>query len=97
MNKGAVASQIDGGGIVVGILKSVKPLENFILEAEFTDGTVKQYDVKPLFDEIPEFSEMAGNPELFQKAEVICCGYAVAWNDVLDLASEEIWDNGMTV
>ena len=29
--------------------------------------------------------------------EVICCGYAVAWNDVLDLASEEIWDNGMTV
>lgn len=82
---------------MVGILKSVKPLKNFILEAEFTDGTVKQYDVKPLFDEIPEFSEMAGNPELFQKAEVICCGYAVAWNDVLDLASEEIWDNGMTV
>lgn len=82
---------------MVGILKSVKPLENFILEAEFADGTVKQYDVKPLSNEIPEFSELVSNPDLFRKAEVICCGYAVAWNDVLDLASEEIWDNGITV
>ena len=82
---------------MVGILKSVKPLENFILEAEFADGTVKQYDVKPLSNEIPEFSELVSNPDLFREAEVICCGYAVAWNDVLDLASEEIWDNGITV
>ena len=34
-----------------GVLKRVTPLEDFILEAEFTGGVVKRYDVKPLFDE----------------------------------------------
>lgn len=40
-----------------GVLKRVTPLEDFILEAEFTGGVVKRYDVKPLFDEIPEFEK----------------------------------------
>ena len=48
-----------------GVLKRVTPLEDFILEAEFTGGVVKRYDVKPLFDEIPEFEKMRDNPELF--------------------------------
>ena len=75
-----------------GVLKRVTPLEDFILEAEFTGGVVKRYDVKPLFDEIPEFEKMRDNPELFCRAEVSCCGYGVVWDDTLDLASEELWD-----
>ena len=67
-----------------GVLKRVTPLEDFILEAEFTGGVVKRYDVKPLFDEIQEFEKMRDNPEL-------------VWDDTLDLASEELWDNGITV
>ena len=69
-----------------GVLKRVTPLEDFILEAEFTGGVVKRYDVKPLFDEIPEFERMRDNPELFCRAEVSCCGYGVVWDDTLDLA-----------
>lgn len=79
------------------LLKAVRPLSDFVLEAEFTGGTVKRYDIKPLFDEIPTFQEIRRNPELFCDVKVIGCGYAVGWNDDLDLACEEIWENGMTV
>lgn len=79
------------------LLKSVIPLDGFILEAEFTDGTRKRYDIAPLFDEIPAFLEIRDNPELFKSAKVIGCGYAVGWNDDVDLACEEIWDKGITV
>lgn len=78
-------------------LKAVKALDDFILEATFTDGIVKRYDAKPLFDEIEDFEKLKQEPELFRKAEVVCCGDGVAWGDELDLACEEIWENGITV
>lgn len=79
------------------VLKSVKPCEDFVLEAEFTDGAVKRYDISPLFHEIPVFMELKENPELFRNVKVIGCGYAVGWNDDLDLACEEIYENGKAV
>lgn len=79
------------------VLKSVKPCEDFVLEAEFTDGAVKRYDISPLFEEIPVFLELKENPALFREVKVIGCGYAVGWNDDLDLACEEIYENGIAV
>lgn len=78
-------------------LKTVKAMDDFILEAEFVDGTVKRYDVKPLFEEIEDFKQLKEQPELFQAPEIVCCGEGVAWGDSLDVACEEIWDNGITV
>ena len=80
-----------------GVIKRVTALENFILEAEFTSGIIKQYDMKPVLNEIEAFSEMKENPELFQKVEVDAGGYGVVWNERLDLASEEIWDYGISI
>lgn len=79
------------------LLKTVKPLDGFILEAEFTNGDVRRYDITPLFDEIPVFQAIRDNQELFRSARVIGGGYAVGWNDELDLACEEIWENGIAV
>lgn len=80
-----------------GVIKRVTALENFILEAEFTSGIIKQYDMKPVLNEIEAFSEMKENPELFQKVAVDTGGYGVVWNERLDLASEEIWDYGISI
>lgn len=79
------------------LLKAVKPLDGFVLEAEFTNGDVRRYDITPLFDEIPVFQAIRDNQELFRSARVIGGGYAVGWNDELDLACEEIWENGIAV
>jgi hypothetical protein len=37
---------------------------------------------------------MVRNPEIFLYPQVDCGGYGVTWNDNLDVAAEEIWDNG---
>ncbi len=79
------------------LLKAVRPLDGFVLEAEFTNGDKRRYDITPLFEEIPVFQEIRDNPELFKSVNVIGGGYAVGWNDELDLACEEIWENGMAV
>ncbi len=80
-----------------GVLKKVTPLDDFILEAEFTSGVVKRYDLKPLMDEIEYFVEMKENPEIFKDAIVEIGGYGISWNDVLDVAAEEVWEKGITV
>ena len=36
-------------------IKNIKPLKDYILLATFTDGTVKVYDLKPLFSTIDTF------------------------------------------
>ena len=55
------------------------------------------YAVSRLFEEIPEFTALPAIPGLFEQASVDPSGRAVVWNDELDLASEEIYLNGMAV
>lgn len=74
-------------------IKSIKPLENMILEAVFSSGEIKKYDVKLLIKKNEVFKDLE-NKELFNKAKVDIGGYGIIWNDALDLSSEEIWVNG---
>lgn len=80
-----------------GVIESVRPLEGFILEAVFTGGEIRHYDCKLLIDEIPAFRSMEEDPEIFEHPQIASGGYGVIWNDDLDVASEEIWDNGKVV
>ena len=50
-------------------VKSVLPLDDFVLEVTFIEGGTKRYDVKPLFGEIPYFSDLKEN-DLFSKVIV---------------------------
>lgn len=74
-------------------IKSVKPLENMIIEVVFTNGINKKYDFKPLIEKYEGFKALK-NIELFNKVKVDIGGYGVVWNEDLDLSSEEIWRNG---
>lgn len=74
-------------------VKSVLPLDDFVLEVTFLDGCSKKYDVKPLFGEIPHFTDLKEN-DLFSKVTVSPGGYGIIWNDDVDLSCDELWENG---
>ena len=75
-------------------LKTVSPLPGFALRAVFQNGEERIYAVSRLLDEIPAFKAFSTMPGLFEQAAVDPSGYAVVWNDELDLASEEIYRHG---
>ena len=75
-------------------VKSVLPLDDFILEVTFVEGGAKRYDVKPLFGKIPYFSDLKEN-DLFSKVVVSPGGYGIIWNDNVDLSCDELWENGI--
>lgn len=77
-------------------IKSIKPLENMILEAIFSNGEIKRYDMKKLIKNNKNFKELE-NKELFIKVKVDIGGYGIIWNEDIDLSSEEVWSNGMPV
>ena len=77
-------------------IKSIKPLENMILEAVFLSGEIKRYDMKNLIKNNVIFKKLE-NKELFIKAKVDIGGYGIIWNENIDISSEEIWKNGIIV
>lgn len=78
-------------------IKNVAPLPDFTLSVQFSEGTTKLYDVKPLFDAIPSFSFLKNNPAEFDCVSVDVGGYGIIWNDDLDLSCDELWENGTAV
>lgn len=77
-------------------IKNVTPLNDYKLSIQFSEGVTKQYDVKPLFERFTVFNALKNN-DLFFKAHVGPGGYAVIWNDDIDLACDELFANGKTI
>ena len=75
-------------------LKNITPLPDMILLAEFLDGSVRKYDVKPLMNKIPVFQMLNYVPGLFEQVKVDTGGYGIIWNDEIDLACDELYENG---
>lgn len=75
-------------------LKSITPLHNFTLRAEFLDGSEKIYDVKPLMKKIPVFEMLGYVHGLFEQVRIDTGGYGIIWNDDIDLSCDELYENG---
>lgn len=84
---------MEGAKMDFHIIKSIKPLENMILEVVFLSGETKKYDTKALIKRNKIFKKLE-NEELFNKVKVDVGGYGIAWDEDIDLSSEEIWKNG---
>lgn len=78
-------------------IKSVKPLENYIIESVFLDGTVKQYDMRKVYPVYPQFKDFETIEGLFEQVQVDEGGYGISWNDELDLNANDIWEDGLEV
>lgn len=77
-------------------IKEIKACDDLKLQAEFTNGVKKEYDVRNMFPVYEPMKELE-NPELFRKVHVSPGGYAVIWNDQLDLDANDIWEDGVVI
>jgi len=77
-------------------VKSVVPLDDLVLLVEFQNGQMKKYDVKPLMKKWDVFKDLK-NDILFSLVKVDTGGYGIVWNENIDLACNELWENGLPV
>lgn len=78
------------------LVKRVKALNNFELEVIFTNGYIKTYNMNPIIKEMPEiFGIFYNKSEFFKNVKTRDSG--VYWNDEIDLAAEELWNNGYLI
>lgn len=75
-------------------IKSIKPLDNFILLVIFENTKQKYYDIKPLIKNIPAFKDLININGLYSQVKVDIGGYGISWNENLDLSCNELWYNG---
>lgn len=78
-------------------VKSVLPIENMLLRVVFNNDIVKTYDVNQLVDTFPIYKELIDNDPLFNQVQVDCGGYAIAWNEDIDISETELWENGKVI
>lgn len=76
-------------------VKSIEPLDNFILYITFENGVKKYYDLKLIFDKWQEFRVLQNNNVLFSNVKVDAGGYGISWNSDIDLSCNELWNNGV--
>lgn len=78
-------------------IKTVRPLSDYRLYVQFSEGITKIYDVKPLFNKWTVFQALKNEPALFAEVYIDTGGYGIVWNDELDLSCDELYENGKTV
>ena len=78
-------------------IQQVIAKENYLIEATFFGGEIKQYDMKQLFNRFPQFQDFEKKTDLFEKVMVDQGGYGISWNDDLDLDAETIWKDGILI
>ncbi len=77
-------------------ITAVNTKENLIIVITFLNGIVKEYDIKPLFDEYPQLKALE-DKSLFESVQIDVGGYGISWNDNLDLEAETLWEGGVAV
>lgn len=75
-------------------IKSVKPMNNFVLQVVFDDGKGVLYNVEDDLDTIPSYQDLKTIPGLFNQVQLDPSRTCVFWNDMIDLASDTIYEYG---
>ena len=70
-------------------------LEGTAMEVAFQDGKVKRYDMASLFGKYPQLKVLEDR-ELFLSGKLMG-SYGIMWNDDLDIETETIYEDGITV
>jgi hypothetical protein len=73
-------------------IQSAKALNSHVLLIEFKNGEQKRYDILPLLKK--EMFLPLQNPDFFKNVQIENGGYAVFWNDEIDISEYELWRNG---
>lgn len=74
---------------------NAKAIDDRILVIEFTNQEVKKYDVSHLLEN-SMFAPLR-QPAFFKNFRIEPGGYAIAWNEDIDLSEYELWKNSVTI
>lgn len=74
----------------------VQPLDNLKIKALFENGEQKVLDLTPYLIKFPVFNKLK-NKNLFKNVYVDCNGYAIAWNDEIDLSRYDVYEFGVWI
>ncbi|MCC3492663.1 MAG: DUF2442 domain-containing protein [Microcoleus sp. PH2017_16_JOR_D_A] len=73
---------------------SAKVIDDNTLMVKFANLEIKKYDISKLLEN-PMFATLR-NPGFFRNFKIEPGGYALVWNEDIDLSEYEIWQNGIT-
>ncbi|MDY6781852.1 MAG: DUF2442 domain-containing protein [Cyanobacteriota bacterium] len=74
---------------------SAEAIGDRTLIIKFTNLEIRKYDISELL-EIPMFA-LLKNTKFFKNFHIEPGGYAIVWNDDLDISEYELWQNGVSV
>ena len=69
--------------------------EGTVVQVSFLDGKVKQFDMAVMFDKYPQLGALKDR-KLFLSGRLLGA-YGIVWNDDLDIETETIYEEGVTV
>ncbi len=76
-------------------IHSAIPVDDHTLLIVFDNKKDKKYDITPLLSK--EMFKPLKNPALFKSVQVEKGGYAVVWNDSIDISEYELWCHGQVM
>jgi len=76
-------------------VKSVKVFSPYTLEVVFSNNKKKRYNLEPLLKK--DMFLPLNNLALLKTVQVEKGGYAVVWNNDIDISEYELWENGTTI
>lgn len=69
-----------------------RAINDHVLSIEFNNGEKKFYDISHLLKN--EMFSPLKNPDFFKNVQIEPSGYAVFWNEEIDISEYELWING---
>lgn len=78
-------------------IKSIKPLDNYILKVLFDDGRNIEYDMKEDIETLPGYENLRCISGLWAQAKLDESRTCVFWNDDIDLPSDTLYEFGKEV
>ncbi len=70
-------------------------IDDNTLVVQFSNQEVKQYSIQRLLEK-PMFAPLQ-QPAFFKSFKIESGGYAVVWNEEIDISEHELWKNGTDV
>ena len=73
---------------------SAKAIDDNTLMVKLANLEIKKYDISKLLDN-PMFAILS-NPGFFRNFKIEPGGYALVWNEDIDISEYELWQNGVS-
>lgn len=75
-------------------IKSVIPMENYILDVVFDDNVRVHYDMKEDISSLPGYDDLRNIQGLYQNVQLDLSRTCIYWNEYIDLPSDTIYEYG---